>query len=318
MVKELMGYGKIANNDKPVSRVVLGSLAFDAGNLPLTFSLIDNFLENGGTAIDTAYVYGAGNCEKGLGAWIAESKKREQIFLIGKGGCTIDVTPEQIDRELEISLDRMQTDYVDLYFMHRDNVNLPVGDFVECLNAHLRAGRMRAFGGSNWTPARLAEANAYAAEHGLVGFAASSPNFSLAVWNEPMWSDCLSASDLPSRRWYEETKMPLFAWSSQASGLFTGRFKAEDRATADPEVVRTWYNDDNFRRLARAQELAAKYGVEATQIALAYVLCQPALDIYALIGPRRLEELPSSLEALKVKLSPEELRYLNLETDTLG
>lgn len=318
MVKELMEYGRIAGSPKPVSRVVLGSLAFDPGQLPFTFSLLDNFVENGGTCIDTAYVYNGGKSEKALGAWFTERKNRDQIFLITKGACTISCTTQQIDSELEVSLDRLQTGYVDLYFMHRDNVNMPVGEFVECLNAHLRAGRMRAFGGSNWTPERLAEANAYAAEHGLVGFAASSPNFSLALWNEPMWSDCLSASDLPARRWYEETKMPLFAWSSQASGLFTGRFRAEDRATADPEVVRTWFNDDNFRRLDRAQELAARYGVTATQIALAYVLCQPALDIYALIGPRSVEELASSLEALKVRLSPEELRYLNLEAATLG
>jgi aryl-alcohol dehydrogenase-like predicted oxidoreductase len=316
--KELMSYGSIAGSEKPISRVVLGSMALDAGRLPFSFSLLDNFVGSGGTCIDTAYVYGGGSCEKAVGAWFAERGNREQIYLVGKGACTTSCTPDLIARELSESLDRMQTGYVDLYFMHRDNLALPVSEFVECLNEHLRAGRMRAFGGSNWTPARLAEANAYAAERGLVGFAASSPNFSLALWNEPMWSDCMTAADLPTRRWYEESGMPLFAWSSQASGFFTGRFKAEDRATADPEVVRTWFNDDNFRRLDRAQELADKYGVTTTQIALAYVLFQPALNIYALIGPRTVDELHSSLEALRVRLSPAELSYLNLETDNLS
>jgi aryl-alcohol dehydrogenase-like predicted oxidoreductase len=201
---------------------------------------------------------------------------------------------------------------LDIYFMHRDNLNIPVGEFVECLNEHYRAGRIRTFGGSNWTTERLAEANAYAASHGLVGFAASSPNFSLAVWNEPMWSDCLSATDPASRQWYEKNDLALFAWSSQASGFFTGRFKPEDQATADPEVVRTWFNEANFLRLSRAQELAAAKGVSATQIALAYVLCQP-INIYALIGPWTIEEMRSSLLALEVKLTPAELRYLNLE-----
>lgn len=308
-----MGYGSIARSEKPISRVVLGTMALAAGRLPFSFSLLDAFVESGGTCIDTAYVYGGGSCEKAAGAWFTARGNREQIYLVGKSACTTSCTPDLIARELHESLERMQTHYMDLYFMHRDNIKLPVSEFVECLNEHLRAGRMRAFGGSNWTPARLAEANAYAAERGLVGFAASSPNFSLALWNEPMWPDCMTAADLPTRRWYEESGLPLFAWSSQASGFFTGRFKAEDRATADPEVVRTWFNEDNFRRLDRARELADKYGVTTTQVALAYVLCQPALDIYALIGPRTVEELRSSLEALSVRLSPDELAYLNLE-----
>jgi aryl-alcohol dehydrogenase-like predicted oxidoreductase len=76
--------------------------------------------------------------------------------------------------------------------------------------------------------------------------------------------------------------------------------------------VRVWFNEANFRRLERAQELAARKGVTATQIALAYVLCQP-INMYALMGPRTIEETRTSLMALDVKLTPEELRYLNLE-----
>ncbi len=110
-----------------------------------------------------------------------------------------------------------------------------------------------------------------------------------------------------------QTQTPLFAWSSQASGLFTGRLKPEDRNNpALAEVVRTWFNEDNFRRLERARELARKKGVTSTQVALAYVLCQP-FPTYALIGPRTIEETRTSIEALRVSLTPDELRWLNLE-----
>ena len=202
---------------------------------------------------------------------------------------------------------------MDLYFLHRDNPDVPVGEFVECLNEHQRAGRIRAFGGSNWTIERLEAANGYARAHGLTGFAASSPNLALAVWNEPMWQGCLSASDPASRAWYGRTQMPLFAWSSQASGFFTGRYSPEDRD--DPalaSIVRTWFNEGNWLRLERARELGQKKGFTATQIALAWVLCQP-LNVYALIGPRNIEETRTSLQALDVELSPQELRWLNLE-----
>src|SRR5438874_4289950 len=111
--------------------------------------------------------------------------------------------------------------------MHRDDPEIPVGAFVECLNEHLRAGRIRAFGGSNWSPERLQQANDYAREHGLAGFAASSPNLCLAVWNEPQWEGCVSASDKASRAWYAQSQMPLFSWSSQARGFVTGRFRKE-------------------------------------------------------------------------------------------
>jgi aryl-alcohol dehydrogenase-like predicted oxidoreductase len=310
----LMTYGRIAGLEQPVSRIVLGSMALDSKRLPFSFSLLDYFLENGGNCIDTAWVYGGGSCEKAMGEWITQRGSRDQIVLIGKGACTTACTPDLITRELLESLERLQTDHLDVYFMHRDNLRIPVGEFVECLNEHHRAGRIRTFGGSNWTPERLAEANAYAASHGLVEFAASSPNFSLALWNEPMWSDCLTAADLPTRHWYEQHNLALFAWSSQASGFFTGRFKPGDEATADREVVRTWFNQANFRRLERAKEMAARKGVTATQIALAYVLSQP-LNIFALIGPRTIEEMRSSLMALDVTLTPAELLYLNLEQD---
>src|SRR5207302_4480833 len=142
-------------------------------------------------------------------------------------------------------------------------------------------------------------------EHGLAGFAASSPNLSLAVWNEPQWEGCLSASDPASRAWYEQTQLPLFSWSSQARGFLTGRFRKED--TSNPEMVRVWYNDANFERLERAEELARKKGVALTQMAVAYVLSQP-FPTFALIGPQTIEETRTSALGLDVTLTPEEMR----------
>ena len=107
--------------------------------------------------------------------------------------------------------------------------------------------------------------------------------------------------------------MPLFAWSSQATGFFTGRYQPEDRVIpALAPIVRTWFNEDNFQRLERARELAAQKGVTAAQIALAYVLCQP-FPVFALIGPQTIDELREVLPALDIQLSPAEMSWLNLE-----
>jgi aryl-alcohol dehydrogenase-like predicted oxidoreductase len=104
----------------------------------------------------------------------------------------------------------------------------------------------------------------------------------------------------------------LLAWSSQAQGFFTGRATPDNYS--DAEMVRVWYNDENFERLARASALGNKKGVSANTIALAYVLCQP-FPIFALIGPRTQEETRTSTQALEVALTPEELRWLNLEDE---
>ncbi len=306
-----MAYGRLEGVEKPISRIVMGTMVYHPGNLPFACAMLDHYVELGGNCLDTAYVYGT---ETTIGQWLKLRGIREELVLIGKGAHTPDCSPEGLSRQLRQTLERLQTDYLDIYFMHRDNPEIPAGEFVECLNEHRRAGRIRAFGGSNWTIARLEEANDYARAHGLTGFAASSPNLALATWSEPMWAGCVAASDVASRAWYARTQMPLFAWSSQASGLFTGRFRPEDRANpALAGVVRTWFNEDNFRRLERARELAREKGVTSTQIALAYVLCQP-FPVYALIGPHSIEETRTSIEALKVTLTPEEMRWLNLES----
>lgn len=309
-----MKYGQVDGVTKPVSRIGLGSVMFNPDRPALSSALLDFFLEQGGNCVDTAWVYGKGAAEKSVGAWIENRGVREEIVLIGKGAATARGTPELVTTQLLESLERLRTSFVDVYLMHRDNVEVPVGEFVECLNEHHRAGRLRAFGGSNWTTQRLEQANAYATSHGLVGFAASSPNFSLAVWNEPRWIDCLSASDHASREWYKRTRMPLFAWSSQAAGFFTGRYtEADSQNPTTKEMAKVWFNEGNFRRMQRARELAERKGVTPNQVALGYVLCESP-NTFALIGPENIEELRESVGALELELSQSDRRWLNLES----
>lgn len=309
-----MQYGQVEGVGKPISRLVMGTMIFKPGELPMACSLLDNFVEVGGTAFDTAHAY---RCEQTVGEWIKLRGIREQLVVIGKGARDEAGTPEGLTSQLLETLEKMQLDYLDMYFMHTDNPDVPVGEFVECLNEHRQAGRIRAFGGSNWSTERLQAANDYAQEHGLHGFAASSPNLSLAAWNEPMWPGCLSASDAKSRTWYQKTQMPLFAWSSQATGFFSGRYGREDRHAPGMEpIVRTWFNDANFQRRERAAELARHKDITPNQIALAYVLCQP-FPTFALIGPQTIDELRDSLAALNIQLTPNEMRWLNLEAETL-
>jgi aryl-alcohol dehydrogenase-like predicted oxidoreductase len=269
----------------------------------------DAFFERGGNAFDTSYWYG--QTDKVLGQWIKSRGVRKQCVIVAKGAHTPGCYPEELSRQLLASLESLQTDCAEVYFMHRDNPEIPVGEFVDVLNQHVNAGRIKMFGGSNWTLARLQEAIDYAKGKGLLPFSALSNNLSLARMVNPVWNGCIAASDPESRAWLEKTQTPLFSWSSQARGFFI-RGDSDDRT--DRELANAWYSDDNFERLRRARELGARYGVTANNIALSYVLCQP-FPTFCLIGPQSLEEIRTTLPALGLTLEPNLRCWLNLERD---
>ena len=293
-------------------------------NAPHAAVMFDNYFEHGGNTFDTAHIYGGGRQEALLGGWLANRGVRDDVVVIGKGAHTPANFPDRVAPQLDITLERLQTDYVDLYFLHRDNVDVPVDEWLDVLNAEQAAGRIRVFGASNWSLARVQEANAHAAANGLTPFGAVSNNFSLARMVDPVWPGCIAASDADWRAWLTAEQMPLLPWSSQARGFFTPRFDAvAAQATStvdagfgnqpsDAEMRRCWFAEDNFKRRQRAVELANEKGVAPINIALAYVLSQP-FPCFALFGPRTLAETRSSLAALDVTLNERECAWLNLE-----
>ncbi|MEA2710873.1 MAG: hypothetical protein QOF78_3474 [Phycisphaerales bacterium] len=305
-----MKHGTIAGIAKDISRIVMG--CDNQLDFPHAAVMFDDFFERGGNAFDSAWIYAGGKHERLLGEWMKLRDVRDDVVVIAKGAHTPLCTPRDLTRQLFESLDRLGTDHADLYLMHRDNEDVPVGEFVEVLNEHKFAGRIRAFGVSNWSLRRVDQANVYANKNGLTCFAAVSNNFSLARLIEPMWAGCISSSDPASREWFAKTKTPLLAWSSQARGFFIpGRSGPAKRD--DAELVRCWYSPDNFERQKRVFQLAERRGVQPINIALAYVLNQP-FPTFALIGPRQLSETRTSLKALEIELSPAELKWLNLDT----
>jgi 1-deoxyxylulose-5-phosphate synthase len=186
--------------------------------------------------------------------------------------------------------------------LHRDDPSVPVGAVLEELNAYRRAGKTLAFGASNWSTRRLDEAADYAREHGLEPFTSSSVQLSLAAWTESPWPECEDGRSPEARSWYRRTRMPLFAWSAQAGGYFSG--------TAGPKLAKVFDTAENRARLARATELGRRLGATGTQVALAWVLHQP-FPTYAVVGPRSVAELRACVEALDLELTDENVRWLD-------
>ncbi|MEA2597096.1 MAG: hypothetical protein QOF01_3565 [Thermomicrobiales bacterium] len=321
-----MRYGTVPGVEKRISRLVQGTVMITPQERERSFALLDAVFAQGCTTFDTAHGYGNGESERALGDWIASRGVRDDVVILSKGAHHNKdrqrVTPFDITSDLHDSLARLKTDFVDLYLLHRDDPSVPVGDLVETLNAHHRAGKIGAFGGSNWSVARIQEANAYAKANDLKPFVASSPNFSLAVQSRSPWDNCVSISGpaaKPERDWYTIAKMPLFTWSSLAGGFFSGRFRRDnlDQFTAylDRLCVDVYCSEDNFRRLDRVQTLAKERGATVPQIATAYVMSQP-LNIFAIVGCQTGAEFASNVEALDLELTPAELAWLDLRSDS--
>ncbi|GMK41243.1 oxidoreductase [Paenibacillus sp. CCS19] len=310
-----MEYLKVEGLDKPVARLMKGTDYFAHDAYEKASANLDAYFAIGGNSLDTAHIYCGGQSEEVIGRYLRERGTRDQWVILTKGAHHDQngprVSREAIRSDLMTSLERLQVDTIDMYGLHRDDPNVPAGEVIEILNEHIKSGAVQTIGVSNWKWRRIQEANDYAAAKGLVGFSFSSPNLSLAKANEPFWAGCVSA-DEETIRWHEANQLPLFSWSSQARGFFTGRFSKEDRSNAD--LVRVFYSDDNWERYERAKQLAEEKQVTQIQIALAYVLNQ-SFPTCALIGAQSLEELGSCDEGSRVKLTREEMNWLDLGSD---
>lgn len=302
-----MQYGRIPGLDRDVSRFIMGC------DNQQTFAhaavIFDHWFEVGGNTFDTGHIYGGGLQERLLGQWINSRGVRDRVNLITKGAHTPHCDPESITRQLRESLDRVGTDHAEIYIMHRDNPDVPVGEFVDVLTEHAEAGRITVFGGSNWTVERFVAANDYAQANGKRKFTLMSNNFSLARMINPVWTGCVAASEPEIRDFLIREQVPNFAWSSQARGYFVNRQATGKVGKWDHD--NSWGSPENNERRERAFKLAAKYGVTAINIAAAYVLCQP-FPSFALIGPRKISEAVTSLPALDLELSEDEMAYLDL------
>jgi aryl-alcohol dehydrogenase-like predicted oxidoreductase len=321
-----MEYGSIPGVSKPVSRLLLGTMIVTADEQERSNALLDAALAHGGNALDTAHGYAGGNSERGIGVWMEARGNREEVVIVTKG-ChpnrdRLRVSPYDLTADLMDSLARLRTDYVDVYLLHRDNPDVPVAVIVDTLNEHHAAGRIRAFGGSNWTHGRLQEANDYAAKHGLVPMAASSPNYGLAEQVLDPWGPGCVGIGGPAQRearaWYEANGMPVLSYSSLGRGFFSGRISRENfeetRGMLDRACLTAYCHEVNFQRLDRAYVLAAEKGCTVPQLVLAYILRSP-MRVFPIVGAANPDEYAQNLAAFDVPLSETERRWLDLETD---
>ena len=310
----------IPHIEKHLSTLALGTHFYRLESSATWFGILDHYLEQGGTVIDSARGYG--ESEGVIGRWLAARGVRERVVLVTKGGhgrghgVTEGDFAAAIEGELTTSLELLGTEQVDLYLLHRDSPAVGVGTIMDALNAELQRGRVGALGASNWEYGRIEQANAYARERGLRGFSVISNNLALAMPTQPFHPGMVAVGPA-GWEWHRRTGVPLLVYSAQARGFFSGRYGPHLRDAAagtldnyDARMMEVYGTDANFARLRRAQQLGKeKGGCSATQIALAWLLHQP-LPPLPIVGPRLRDELISCLQAVALHLSAKETHWL--------
>lgn len=276
--------------------------------------ILDAYVELGGNFLDTARVYGdfaggvCGISERAVGNWLAARRNREQIIVGTKGGhpelSAMNVgrlDRENLSDDIRRSLDDLMVDQVDIYWLHRDDVSRPVGEILETLNGFLQAGYTRFIGVSNWTAVRIREANTYAAAHGMTGFCANQPQFSLAR-QEVMTDPTLYQMDREMYEFHVETGMPCVPFSSQAKGFF---IKLHDGAEISDGAKRRFDSPGNRAIYARLLALSEETGYSVGALSLAYLTCN-RFDIFPIVGVSRLSQIESLREAGDARISLEQ------------
>lgn len=310
-----------ADNKKiRMSRIILGGVYFGTTlTREQSFELLDKYIERGGNTLDTARVYadwienGHSASESTIGQWIKARNNRKDIILVTKGGHpevagVSRLSKEDIQSDMDKSLEALQTDYVDLYLLHRDDVNKPVGEIMEALHMLVKQGKARAVGVSNWTTDRIKEANAYAEQNNKTRLVISQIQWSLAECFPQNFNDltlvCMNQKEYQQ---YLEMGMPVMAYSSQANGLYS---KADEKGLEYvPIKLQKFLTLENINRYNNLLKLCKRKGYSNTAVALNYIM-DNRLNGSAIIGCTSIEQLNDCLKADEITLTQEEIEQL--------
>lgn len=277
-----------------------------------SFEVLDAFVAAGGTFIDTADMYSVwadghtgGESETVLGRWLAARGSREDMLIATKTGRHPDFTglaDETVKASLEASLQRLQTDRIDLYYAHYDDESIAIADQVRTFHDLVRSGKVTAYGLSNYSPQRMREFFETARREGLTAPVAIQPQYSL-VFREEYEQDYSSIA--------REYGAAVFPYFSLAAGFLTGKYrtKADLEGTQRAGMAEGYFSEDGLRVVEAVERIAADRGAEMPTVALAWLLARGITAPIA--SASRVEQLPALAAAAELELTEAEVSALN-------
>ena len=298
--------------DFQISRIALGtgSVMKDLTKEEY-FALFDLYASKGGNVLDTAPGYCGGRSERYIGEWMKLRRNRDQMFISTKACHAFEGEPSRLTYkdmtdDLNRSLSQLDTDYIDIFWIHNDDPAVPVERIMEDLNRVIENGKVRSIGCSNWTVDRLEKANAYAASAGLHGFFANQIQWSLAAAETDAYARAFNALTMDDRsyEWYVKNDIVVFAFSAAARGFFS--VAARDGIEAVSEKTMAFFGTpNNIKRLENVKKYMADHNCSAAVPVIGYIT-NNRLQGVALTGASRLSTLEETLEAADAEMTPEE------------
>ncbi len=282
--------------DMNLSKIILGTEGFgERIDKDTSFQLMDCYIENGGNVIDTARLYCGGKTEEVVGEYI--KGKRDNLIISTKCAHPVtlqDLTKSRLEREdiesdVEKSLKALSTDYIDILWLHRDDVTKPVGPIMDTLNDLVKCGKVRYIGASNWTYDRIIKANIYAKNTGQAEFIASQALYNLAT-RSCEW-DYKLAYISDEKEKYDKGNLPVFAFSSQAKGFFE-KYAVNNLSE---KAKQRYLNDKSVETFNKIKERADKEGNTISYTALKMLQEQSNFDVFPIVGPSKVSQLKDTL-----------------------
>lgn len=292
--------------------LVLGGNVFGyTADEDTSFAILDRFYEHGGRMVDTAQGYSVwvpghvgGESETVIGKWLASRGVRAEMRIATKTGMfgkPGDLAPGKVAGELEKSLERLQTDYVDLYYAHRDETGTPIDEVAEGFDALVRKGLVREIGASNYNAERLAAVHDIATTRGLTPFTVLQNEFNLVERKE-------YPEEL--QRLCVERDIAMFPWFGLAAGFLTGKYRTrEDLAKHNRGSSIERFFDHGLTVLPTLDAVAAETGASLGAVALAWLMRQPGIAA-PIASASKPEQLDVQFEALELELSEDQLARL--------
>ncbi len=308
---------RLGKSNLMIAPVMLGGNVFGwTADEKTSFAILDAFLDAGFNAIDTADVYSiwitghkGGESETVLGNWFAARKNRDKVVLATKVGMQMGpdkqgLSKAYITQAVEASLSRLRTDYIDLYFAHRDDEKTPLDETLDAFASLVKAGKVRTIGASNYSGARLTEALAISAKKGLPRYEVLQPLYNLydrAAFEGELEAVC------------REHQIGVVPYYALASGFLSGKYRSEADVTKSPRgmlVGSKYLNPRGLKILAGLDEVAARLGAKPAQVALAWLMAKPAISA-PIASATNVDQLKDIIAAATLKLDGQALTALD-------
>jgi len=307
---------KLGGSGLDVSPICLGGNVFGwTADEAASFAILDAFVGAGFNFVDTADVYSrwvpghkGGESEIVLGNWFKRSGNRKKVILATKVG--IELAPDKkglskayILREVEDSLQRLQTDYIDLYQSHIDDATVPLEETLGAYDQLIKQGKVRAIGASNYRAERLAEALEVSKQHGLPRYECLQPHYNLyerAAYEQDLEPVCLKEG------------IGVIPYFALASGFLTGKYRSESDFAKGPrgQMVKKYLDDRGRRILAALDEVAAKVHSTQGKVAIAWLIARPSITA-PIASATSVEQLKDLVDAASLQLDPDSIKTLN-------